>query len=172
MLISLGGLPGVGKTTIACELARKIGAVHLRIDSIEQAIRDSGIVPQSRELDDAGYRAAYAVAEDNLKLGRTVIADCVNPIPLTRNAWLEAAKAAGAQAIEVEIVCSNAEKHRQRVETRTTTIRGLRLPTWQDVVDRDYRRWDRERIVIDTARHTVEQAVNLLRETLDAVRQS
>jgi predicted kinase len=172
MLISLGGLPGVGKTTIARELARQIGAVHLRIDSIEQAIRDSGIVPQSRELDDAGYRAAYAVAEDNLKLGRTVIADCVNPIPLTRDAWLEAAKTTGVRAIEVEIICSDATEHRQRVETRTTTIRGLRLPTWQDVVDRDYQRWDREHVVIDTARHTVEQAVNLLRETLDAVRQS
>ncbi len=40
MLIALGGLPGTGKTTIARELARQLGAVHLRIDSIEQALRD------------------------------------------------------------------------------------------------------------------------------------
>jgi predicted kinase len=31
MLIVLGGLPGVGKTTIARELARVLGAVHIRI---------------------------------------------------------------------------------------------------------------------------------------------
>ena len=43
MLIILGGLPGTGKTTIARELARQLGAEHLRIDSIEQAIRESGI---------------------------------------------------------------------------------------------------------------------------------
>jgi predicted kinase len=172
MLISLGGLPGIGKTTIAFELARQIRAVHVRIDSIEQAIRDSGIIPESREPDHAGYRVAYAVAEDNLKLGQTVIADCVNPLPLTRNAWLEAAKTAGVRAIEIEVVCSDATEHRQRVETRTTTIRGLRLPTWQEVVDRDYRKWDRERIVIDTARQTVGQAVRLLRHAIDAVRQS
>jgi predicted kinase len=42
MLIIFGGLPGTGKTTIARELARQLGAVHVRIDSIEEAILDSG----------------------------------------------------------------------------------------------------------------------------------
>jgi predicted kinase len=42
VLIILAGLPGTGKTTIARLLARRLGAVHVRIDSIEQAIRDSG----------------------------------------------------------------------------------------------------------------------------------
>ena len=31
----------------------------------------------------AGYRVAYAIAEENLRLGRTVIADSVNPIKLS-----------------------------------------------------------------------------------------
>ena len=33
MLIILSGLPGVGKTTIARELARRLDAVHVRIDT-------------------------------------------------------------------------------------------------------------------------------------------
>lgn len=33
MLLVLSGLPGVGKTTIARELAAAMGAVHVRIDS-------------------------------------------------------------------------------------------------------------------------------------------
>ena len=77
MLIVFGGLPGTGKTTIARELARQLGAVHLRIDSIEQALRDDRTARHS--LDDAGYRVAYMVAADNLSIGRIVIADSVNP---------------------------------------------------------------------------------------------
>ncbi len=48
MLIIFGGLPGVGKTAIAAELARVIDALYLRIDSIEQAIRASGVVSRPR----------------------------------------------------------------------------------------------------------------------------
>ena len=54
MLIVLGGLPATGKTTIARELARRIDAVHVRIDSIEQALSESRISPES--MADAGYR--------------------------------------------------------------------------------------------------------------------
>ena len=109
MLIVLGGLPGVGKTTIARELARQIGAVHLRIDSIEEALRASGTA--RGPMDDSGYRVAYAIAEDNLRVGRTVIADSVNPLPMTRNAWVGVAKKTQSTAIEFEIICSDLEEH-------------------------------------------------------------
>jgi predicted kinase len=90
MLVVLSGLPGVGKTTIARELAVVMNAVHVRIDSIEQALRHAGWT-----VDSEGYRVAYAVAEDNLRVGRTVIADCVNPWPVTRSEWQAVATRAG-----------------------------------------------------------------------------
>ncbi|MBZ5505784.1 MAG: AAA family ATPase [Acidobacteriia bacterium] len=164
MLIILGGLPGVGKTAIARELARQLRAVHLRIDSIEQAIRNSEAL--SRPLNDAGYRVGYAVALDNISVGRTVIADSVNPLAISRNAWVEVAKRAQVSAIEIEVVCSDAREHQRRVENRTTDIPGLIPPMWQEVVSRDYQPWDRERIVIDTAIRSVKQAVTMLRKIL------
>ena len=164
MLIIFGGLPGVGKTAIAAELARLIGALHLRIDSIEQAIRASGFVNQP--LDDAGYRVAYAVAEDNLRIGGTVIADSVNPLPLTRDAWVSVANRARVRAIEIEVMCSDVNEHRRRVETRNTDIPGLKLPIWEEVVGREYHLWDREHLVIDTASRTIEQSVDAIRQVL------
>jgi predicted kinase len=41
MLIVFAGLPASGKSSIARALALELGAVWLRIDSIEQAIRES-----------------------------------------------------------------------------------------------------------------------------------
>src|SRR5215469_17406369 len=57
-LIVFGGLPGAGKTAIAQELACELGAVYLRIDSIEQAIRASGIL--DKPLEDEGFRKLRA----------------------------------------------------------------------------------------------------------------
>jgi predicted kinase len=127
----------------------------LRIDSIEQAMRACGRMNQA--LDDAGYRVAYAVAEDNLRIGRTVIADSVNPLRVTREAWRAVAKRTGVEAVEIEIECSDVEEHRRRVETRRTDIPGLALPTWEEVSGREYDPWDGEHIVIDTAARTVEE---------------
>lgn len=157
MLIILSGLPGVGKTTIARELARRLEAVHIRIDSIEHALSDLG-----RPMNDRGYRVAYAVALDNLRLGRRVIADSVNPLPATRASWRAVAQRAETVAREIEIRCSDPVEHRRRVEGRTPDIAGMRLPTWAEVVARDYRPWDRDRIVIDTARFVLEDCVEMI----------
>jgi predicted kinase len=157
MLIIFAGLPASGKSTIARALARERGAVWLRIDSIEQAIRESGVVAGS--LDDAGYRAAYAVAEDNLRLGRVVIGDPVNPWMLTRNAWRDTGLRVGARVVEIETVCSDVEEHRHRVDTRAKEVPGL-------ISDRDYHTWDRDHVTIDTAGRSVASCVELIRATL------
>ncbi len=161
MLIVLGGLPGTGKTSIARAFCQTTSAVHVRIDSIEQAIRESGVTVIS--LDDAGYRAGYAVAEDNLRVGHVVIADSVNPIPITRAAWLDVAKRANTRAVEVEIQCFDEVEHRRRIEARVREGVG---PTWQQVIDRDYRPWPGAAHIFDTARLGVNQVVADLRAAL------
>jgi predicted kinase len=165
VLVIFGGLPGVGKTTIAQELARQIGAMHVRIDSIEQAIRDcTPVVPPA--LDEAGYRIGYAIARDNLRIGRTVVADSVNPLLITRDAWLRVGQNAQVDTIEIEVICSDSREHRSRVERRLQDISGLRLPTWEEVISREYHPWNREHIVIDAANRSVAQNAKILREAL------
>jgi predicted kinase len=164
VLIILSGLPGTGKTSIAHLLVPALGAVHVRIDTIEHALRTSGKLVN--ELDDAGYRVGYAIAEGNLRLGRPVIADSVNPFGITRAAWRQVAERAGTRVVELEVICSDTEEHRRRIETRTADLEGFRLPTWREVLERRYEPWDRVHTVVDTAGRTAEESVATLRATL------
>lgn len=154
MLVIFGGLPGTGKTTLARALADELNACYVRLDTIEQALLAAG-----RSIGEAGYRIAFAVAEDNLRLGRSVVADSVNPLPVTRAAWRAVATRVGAVAVEIEIVCSVAEEHRRRVETRVADIPGHRLPSWETVQAREYAPWTGDHLVIDTAGRTAEQSL-------------
>ncbi len=155
MLIALGGLPGVGKSTLAMSLARRIGAIHLRVDTIEQAMRNVGLTVAGPE----GYLAARDLAEDNLRIGHTVIVDSVNPVAITRDYWRETAARQAVELVEIEVVCSDTRQHRERVETRVTDIPGLVLPTWQQVLDREYEPWKTAH-VIDTAGRTLEDTLS------------
>jgi predicted kinase len=148
-LVVFGGLPGTGKTTLARQAAIAWRAVYLRIDTIEQALLAS--TPQLPDAGPVGYAIASAVAFDNLKGGLAVVADCVNPLPVTRDMWRGVAARAGVPILEIEIVCSDTAEHRRRVETRAADIVGHRMPTWSDVMSVDYSPWDRPPLRIDTA---------------------
>jgi predicted kinase len=161
MLIVFGGLPGTGKTTLARVLAKERHATYLRIDTIEQALRSSEMLAE--DVGPAGYLVAYALAEANLRLGQIVVADSVNPLAMTRDAWRKIAAAANRAIFEIEVVCSDADEHRRRIETRTSDVAGLTLPTWQEVVARQYDPWDQPRLVIDTANRTPADSLNELR---------
>lgn len=109
-----------------------------------------------------GYAVGYALAEEHLRQGLTVIAESVNPLSVTRDAWRDTAVRAGVRVVEVEVVCSDPAEHRRRVTSRSTDIPDLPLPDWQQVVDREYEPWDRERVVVDTAGQSPQQSLALL----------
>ena len=153
MLIIFSGRSGTGKTTLSRKLARHLGAVHVRVDTIEQAMMGStGEAPG-----ETGYLVAYAVAEDNLRVGRVVVADSVNPLDITRNAWRSVAERAGVPSVEVEITCSDGEEHRRRIEARRLTDAAPAQLTWDDVIGREFQPWGREHIVVDTAGRTFDE---------------
>ena len=163
-LFIFAGLPGSGKTVLSQHLARQIGAVHLRIDTIEQALRElCGF-----NVEGEGYRLSYRIAADNLQLGMDVVADSCNPLELTRREWEQVANENAAQYVNIEVVCSDPVEHRRRVESRGSDIPGLRLPAWHEVETREYHEWTTDRIIIETAALTVEESCDALMEAVAA----
>lgn len=139
-------------------LASTVGAAHLRIDTIEQALRDVCRL----NVEDEGYRLAYRVAGDILRAKVSVVADSCNPVESSRQAWGKVALDSGATYVNIEVVCSDTEEHRRRIEHRTSTVPGLRLPTWPEVVGREYHDWKTERLLLDTAGRSAAECLETL----------
>ncbi len=169
-LLIFSGLPGSGKSTIAKLLAEKIGAVYLRIDTVENALRE---ICKMQKVEGEGYRLSYRIASDNLKVGSTVIADSVNPIELSRKEWTHIAKETNSESINIEFVCSDNLTHKARVENRRHNdqeIPGHKWPSWEQVIYREYEAWDKGLdIRVDTFINTPEKCVELISNYLKTI---
>lgn len=155
-LYIFSGLPAAGKSTLARELAKRIKATFVRIDTIEQGLRD---VCKLDNIESEGYQLSHLIAKDNLSAGNDVIADSVNPWDLTRKEWREVALSVGAKFVDVEVICSDKTEHKKRLSTRDVGIKNLKPVTWEQVANRDYHEWTTPRLVIDTAEKSVDESV-------------
>ncbi len=150
----------MGKTTLAKELAASVKAIHLRVDSVEAALKNS--VLRINPAEDAGYLAVASVAVDNLLLGFDVIADTVNPVEDSRRLWAETAASGNALLLNVEVVCSDQALHRDRVEARESDINGLIVPDWKKVSNRTFEPWQEDRVIVDTSIDSIEKCASVI----------
>ena len=151
-LIEFGGLPASGKSTLARHLADRTGAVLLRIDEIEAAMRRHNLTPDQTGI--TAYGVAHDIAASHLRRGFTVIADAVNPVIEARDGWRDLADASDARHAVIEVVCTDLAEHRRRVETRANDVPGWIYPDWSEVEKRaaEYQPRTDDRLVVDSTR--------------------
>ncbi len=169
VLVVVGGMPATGKSTVANLLAERLRAPYLRVDRIEQALVAWSAL--EHPVGAVGYGVMYALARDQLSLGLDVIVECVNPLAVTRDAWVATAEDAGAAIVQVELVCTNRLEHRRRIETRVSDVEGLVKPTWEQVAVREYEPWDRPHLLIDTAQASAVEAAERIAAKAGVLRQ-
>lgn len=145
------GLPGSGKSTVADDLGRRRGWPVLSVDPVEAAIRRAGVAT-GQPVGLAAYVVVEAVAEHLLTLGQTVVVDAVNDVPEARGQWAALAERSGVPLQFVEVVCSDLEVHRRRLESRRRGLVGMDEPSWDSLPSRraELERWTGERITVDT----------------------
>ena len=151
MLIVVGGLPGVGKTTVARAVAGELGAAHLRIDTFEAALVHQELVATGAEVGVHGYRLALAAADTCLAAGTDVVVDAVFDVAAARRPFRELAARHEVPAHWLRLICTDPAEHRRRVEERTADLAGHVVPTWEAVRVRRVDQWHERHTVVDTA---------------------
>jgi predicted kinase len=156
VLIAMAGLPGAGKSTVAEVVGNRLGYAILSVDPIESAILASGI-DSDQPTGLAAYLVAEAIADAALANGQGVIVDAVNAVDPAREQWVDLAKKHGEQLRFIEVICSDSELHRERLEARDRNLPHFPEPTWHAVEQSldDYAGWTGEtaavpRITLDS----------------------
>jgi predicted kinase len=153
VLVVISGLPGTGKSTIAEAVARRVRAVCLSVDEVEESLLGVGL-PSDWTTGVAAYEAVAAAARENLRLGHTVIVDAVNDSEPARDTWRRAAEAGSAAVVFVLLTPPAAREHRRRLEQRERGLVHQSEPTWEDVQARAeaFEAWRDPPVLVDAGR--------------------
>ncbi|MGL4339311.1 MAG: AAA family ATPase [Rhodoglobus sp.] len=145
----MAGLPGSGKSTIGQVLGSRLSLPVVSVDPIESAILRAGIAgDQPTGL--AAYLVAEMHAETTLVAGRSVIVDAVNAVNPAREQWVALAERQSEPLKFIEVVCSDPEVHRERIESRERLLPHQQL-TWNAVEQslEDYAEWSGESAAVN-----------------------
>jgi len=150
VLAVFAGLPGVGKSTLAASVATALPATVLAVDTVDFMLQRYQVTEQRPGF--AAYGVVAALAEEQLRIGHSVIIDAVNPVRAARQLWVDLAERMDVPLRVVEVVCGDDAEHRRRVGARFAARDHDGVPDWVHVLERqaEYEPYLGPRLVVDT----------------------
>ncbi len=150
VLAVFAGLPGVGKSTLAAQVAAVLPATVLAVDTVDFTLQRYDVT--ERRPGYAAYGVVAALAETQLRIGHNVIIDAVNPVKAAREMWVRLAESLDVPLRVVEVVVGDDAEHRRRVEARFAARDHDGIPDWVRVLERqaEYEPYLGPRLVVDT----------------------
>ena len=150
VLAVFAGLPGVGKSTLAAQVAAVLPAAVLAVDTVDFTLQRYRVTEPRPGF--AAYGVVAALAEVQLQIGHHVIIDAVNPVKSARELWADLADRLDVPLRVVEVVCGDDNEHRRRVEARYAARDHDGIPDWVRVLERqaEYEPYLGPRLVVDT----------------------
>jgi predicted kinase len=87
-----------------------------------------------------------------MKMGQSVILDCVASTESIRNTWKEIARQFDAKWRVIECICSDEELHKERLRERKRNIPGWYELEWADVerIKSYFAPWNEPRLILDS----------------------
>jgi predicted kinase len=132
MIVAMAGLPGSGKSAIADLVGARLLKPVVSVDPIESAILRAGI-DNDQPTGLAAYLVAETLADFVVQSGHGVIVDAVNAVDPAREQWVALAARHHEPLVFIEVVCSDLELHRSRLEARERNLPHVTEPTWYAV---------------------------------------
>jgi predicted kinase len=135
-LILLMGVAGSGKSTLAREIIRRIQAVYLDNNQIADAFfPDTRTSSGYRKMRSGFYKALYMIAQDNLKLGNSVLLDAPHVKEAQTSQWRDFIKGLVGETdstlVVIRCLCSE-NTLRTRISLRGEARDKSKLEHWSE----------------------------------------
>jgi len=135
------GVAGSGKTTLSREIVRRVCAVYIDNNHIADAFsphtRDGRRYQRMRPH---FYKALYAITEENLKVGNSVLLDVPHVKEMQLPAWRASVRGlitrTGVKLIVIRCCCSEMSLY-QRILSRCEPRDRWKLTHWQEFLSKE-----------------------------------
>jgi adenylate kinase family enzyme len=147
-VILVCGVPGVGKSTLAEEIAKSLDLPLFSKDKLEASLVENGLV-RTEQLNGVGYTLLKNLVNEHLSRQQSIIIDLIADKNRVLDLWPELLT---KDLVAIECICTDKLVHKSRIESRQRNITGWYELNWTEIEDisAKYSPLVSDRLILDT----------------------